>query len=105
MLITNPKEFEHVAREWAIKYAGAPRGAPGSNSTGAEGSGGVTEETLKNKEDQKRDKAEAAKIAQYAALHHLDHKKYSLLRRATGITDTTNPWSIASLPWALTSQP
>ena len=68
MLITNPKEFEHVAREWAIKYAGAPRGAPGSEGTGAEGSGGVTEETLKNKEEQKRDKAEAAKIAQYAAL-------------------------------------
>lgn len=71
MLITNPKEFEHVAREWAIKYAGAPRGAPGSEGTGAEGSGGVTEETLKNKEEQKRDKAEAAKIAQYVCpLHH-----------------------------------
>ena len=74
MLITNPKEFEHVAREWAIKYAGAPQGAPGSEGTGAEGSGGVTEETLKSKEDQRRHKAEAAKIAQYAALHHPDHK-------------------------------
>ncbi|KAG9514824.1 hypothetical protein KCU86_g15427, partial [Aureobasidium melanogenum] len=65
MLITNPKEFEHVAREWAIKYAGAPQGPPGSDSTGAEGSGGVTEETLKHKDDQKRERAEAAKLAQY----------------------------------------
>jgi ubiquitin-conjugating enzyme (huntingtin interacting protein 2) len=74
MLITNPKEFEHVAREWAIKYAGAPQGSPGSESTGAEGSGGVTEETLKTKDDQRREKAEAAKVAQYAGLHRLDHK-------------------------------
>jgi ubiquitin-conjugating enzyme (huntingtin interacting protein 2) len=74
MLITNPKEFEHVAREWAIKYAGAPQGPPGSESTGAEGSGGVTEETLKSKNDQKREKAEAAKTAQYAALHHRNHQ-------------------------------
>jgi ubiquitin-conjugating enzyme (huntingtin interacting protein 2) len=74
MLITNPKEFEHVAREWAIKYAGAPQGPPGSESTGAEGSGGVTEETLKSKDDQRREKAEAAKVAQYVGLHRLDHK-------------------------------
>lgn len=72
MLITNPREFEHVAREWAIEYAGAPQGAPGSEGTGAEGSGGVTEETLKSKEDQRRHKAEAAKIAQYTSLYHLD---------------------------------
>lgn len=25
MLLKNPKEFAHVAREWAVKYAGAPQ--------------------------------------------------------------------------------
>lgn len=61
MLITNPREFAHVAREWAIRHAGAPEAAPGSG--GAEGSGGVTEETLRKKDEQKREKAEAAKLA------------------------------------------
>ena len=68
MLITNPKEFEHVAREWAIKYAGAPEGPPGSSTTGAEGSGDVTEDVLRKKDDQRREKAEAAKLAQYVAV-------------------------------------
>ena len=63
MLITNPREFAHVAREWAVRYAGAPEAAPGSS--GAEGSGGVTEETLRQKDDQKRERAEAAKLAAY----------------------------------------
>lgn len=89
MLITNPKEFEHVAREWAIKYAGAPQGAPGSESTGAEGSGGVTQETLKHKDDQKRERAEAAKLAQYASIHKLLAEIDFANTRATGITATT----------------
>lgn len=63
MLLTNPREFAHVAREWAIKHAGAPEGAPGQSGTGAEGSGGVTEETLRKKDEQKQEKAEAAKLA------------------------------------------
>lgn len=25
MLLKNPKEFAHVAREWAVKYAAAPQ--------------------------------------------------------------------------------
>lgn len=63
MLITNPREFDHVAREWAIKYAGAPEDQPGGPGSGAGGSGGVTEETLRKKDEQKREKAEAAKLA------------------------------------------
>lgn len=105
MLITNPKEFEHVAREWAIKYAGAPQGAPGSDSTGAEGSGGVTEETLKHKDDQKRERAEAAKLAQYASMHKLLAETDFANTRATGITGTTKIWWTASLPWVSMSQP
>lgn len=63
MLITNPREFAHVAREWAIKHAGAPEGTPGRGGNGAEGSGGVTEESLKKKEEQRRERAAAAKLA------------------------------------------
>lgn len=39
MLIKHPDEFRHVAKEWAIKYAEAPRPPPGSTRTGAGGSG------------------------------------------------------------------
>lgn len=60
-MITSPKEFAHVAREWSIKYAAAPQGAPGSGSTGAGGSGGVTEESLKKQEERKREREEQAK--------------------------------------------
>ena len=39
MLITRPEEFKHVAREWAQRYAGAPKPPPGSTKTGASSSG------------------------------------------------------------------
>ncbi|KAK3677470.1 Ubiquitin-conjugating enzyme E2 1 [Vermiconidia calcicola] len=42
MLITRPEEFKHVAREWAQRYAGAPKPPPGSNKTGASSSGDVS---------------------------------------------------------------
>ena len=63
MLITNPKEVEHVAREWAIKHAGAPQGSPGGRGSGAESSGGVTEESLKKQEEIRRMKEELVKSA------------------------------------------
>lgn len=40
MMLKDPQEFEHIAREWAVKYAGAPQKDDSS------GSGGVTEEDL-----------------------------------------------------------
>ena len=52
MLTRNPKEFECVAHEWAVRYAGAPR------KDTAEGSGGVNKETKEQK--QKRSKEEEA---------------------------------------------
>lgn len=39
MLISRPEEFKHVAREWAQRYAGAPKPPPGSTKTGASSSG------------------------------------------------------------------
>ncbi|KAI6831646.1 hypothetical protein KC333_g796 [Hortaea werneckii] len=61
MLLTRPEEFQHVAREWAQKYAGAPVPAPGSGKTGGGGSGGDDEASLQNKkklEDKERKRAE-----------------------------------------------
>jgi len=34
MLIKNPKQFARVAREWAVKYAGAPKSETGEGSSG-----------------------------------------------------------------------
>lgn len=52
MLTRNSKEFERVAHEWAVKYAGAPKKDQG------EASGGSKPETAKQK--QKRSKEEDA---------------------------------------------
>lgn len=57
MLIRNPAEFEHVAREWAVKHAGAPRREIG------EGSGGATAESIKRKAQQAKEREEKDKLA------------------------------------------
>jgi ubiquitin-conjugating enzyme (huntingtin interacting protein 2) len=54
MLMRNPKEFERVAREWAVQYAGAPKKEIGETSGGHPG------ETDKQKN--KRSKEEQLKI-------------------------------------------
>ncbi|KAF2457280.1 ubiquitin-conjugating enzyme/RWD-like protein [Lineolata rhizophorae] len=60
MLIRNPAEFEHVAREWAVKHAGAP-----PRRERGEGSGGATAESIKKKEKAAREGEERAKLAAY----------------------------------------
>jgi ubiquitin-conjugating enzyme (huntingtin interacting protein 2) len=57
MLIRNPAEFEHKAREWAVKYAGAPKREI------AEGSGGATAESIKKKAQANKQAEEKAKMA------------------------------------------
>ncbi|EMC96922.1 hypothetical protein BAUCODRAFT_68486 [Baudoinia panamericana UAMH 10762] len=52
MLLTRPEEFAHVAREWAIRYADAPRPGPGSGKTG----GGKKER--RRQEEREKKKAE-----------------------------------------------
>jgi ubiquitin-conjugating enzyme (huntingtin interacting protein 2) len=44
MLLRKPKEFEKMAQSWAATYAGAPRKYAG------EGSGGATDESLRQQE-------------------------------------------------------
>ncbi len=61
MLISNPAEFEHVARQWAVKYAGAPE------KDRAEGSGGATPESIKKKAQKVKESEEKAKLAAYSA--------------------------------------
>jgi ubiquitin-conjugating enzyme (huntingtin interacting protein 2) len=55
MLLRKPKEFERVAREWAINHAGAPKKQLG------EGSGGVTDASMR--EDERRAKEDEANDA------------------------------------------
>ena len=59
MLIRNPAEFEHKAREWAVKYAGAPQ------KEIAEGSGGATAASIKKKAQQAKQNEEKSKLAAY----------------------------------------
>ena len=46
MLIKNPRQFNKVAREWAVQYAGAPKsnGAEGGSSSAADDDGQVEDE-------------------------------------------------------------
>ena len=59
MLIRNPAEFEHKAREWAVKFAGAPK------KEIAEGSGGATAASIKKKAQQAKQNEEKSKLAAY----------------------------------------
>ena len=60
MLTRNPKEFERVAQEWAVKYAGAPKKETG------EGSGGSKPETAKQKQKRSKEEEAAERAAMYA---------------------------------------
>ncbi|KAK5677359.1 Ubiquitin-conjugating enzyme E2 1 [Elasticomyces elasticus] len=66
MLLTRPEEFAHVAREWAIRYANAPKPTPGSGRTGGSSSGNssgqfeseATAKERKKLEDKEKKRAE-----------------------------------------------
>lgn len=60
----NPKEFDRVAQEWAVKYAGAPKRERG------EGSGGSSTETLKQKQQKSKEEEEAERVARYDLPQH-----------------------------------
>ncbi|KAK5945375.1 Ubiquitin-conjugating enzyme E2 1 [Knufia obscura] len=58
-LIKNPDQFNRTAKEWAVKYAGAPKHLIG------EGSGGATAESIEEAERQEKEREEAANLAVY----------------------------------------
>jgi ubiquitin-conjugating enzyme (huntingtin interacting protein 2) len=62
MLLKNPAEFNHKAREWAIKHAGAPRSDEG------QGSGGATSESLKSLQKIAKTKESKAQLQEYVFL-------------------------------------
>lgn len=59
MLMRNPKEFERVASEWAVKYAGAPRRDRG------EASGGAMVDAAKKRQRKSKEQEEAERLALY----------------------------------------
>jgi len=59
MLIKNPKEFERVARDWAVRYAGAPKRNIG------ESSGGATTSSIEAAERESEQREEEANMAVY----------------------------------------
>ncbi|KAK5083232.1 Ubiquitin-conjugating enzyme E2 1 [Exophiala xenobiotica] len=58
-LIKNPDQFNRTAKEWAVRYAGAPKHLIG------EGSGGATAESIEEAERQEKEREEAANLAVY----------------------------------------
>jgi len=62
MLIRNPSEFEHVARDWAVKYAGAQK------KEIAESSGGATAESIKRKAQLAKENEAKVKLAAYVEI-------------------------------------
>lgn len=61
MLLTRPEEFAHVARDWAIRYANAPRPVPGSGKTGGGGSISGNDDDPTNKAKREGDEKERRK--------------------------------------------
>ncbi len=61
MLTRNPKEFERVAQEWAVKYAKAPKKDSG------EGSGGSKTETREEKKKRSKEEEAAERAALYVS--------------------------------------
>ena len=57
MLVQNPREFDRVAREWASRYAGAPKRERG------EGSGGSVHQVTREKEKKSREEEERERLA------------------------------------------
>lgn len=82
MLIRNPGEFERVAQEWAVKYAGAPKRERG------EGSGGSANETKKQLERRSKAEEEAERVAKYELALRPGHM-HELTRTGTGDTTKT----------------
>ena len=62
MLLKNKEEFEHVAHEWAVKFAGA------TPKDKAEGSGGTTPEDLRRKAKEARNQEKDNKADAYARM-------------------------------------
>lgn len=58
-LIKSPEQFNRTAKEWAVKYAGAPKSLIG------EGSGGATAESIEAAEREEKEREEAANMAVY----------------------------------------
>lgn len=58
-LIKSPEEFNRNAKDWAVKYAGAPRHLIG------EGSGGATAESIEAAEREEKEREERANLAVY----------------------------------------
>lgn len=96
MLIRNPAEFEHKARQWAVKFAGA------TPKEVAEGSGGATAESITRKRQEAKQNEEKVKMAAYVhALYTFNLKRLT----SSATTATTKTLSIDSSPWASTSRP
>lgn len=103
MLIRNPAEFEHKAREWAVKYAGAPKREI------AEGSGGATAESITKKRQEAKHNEEKVKMAAYvlrtlrASLTTTDTQTDTTATTRTLLIDLSQ-WASMSRPsWALSS--
>lgn len=80
MLIKYPKEFNKVAREWAVKHAGAPE------KVGGDADHPIEDAELERQEEQRNKRAEKEKAAEYVTSFHIVSARTDL---TTDTMDTT----------------
>lgn len=69
MLTRNPREFERVAQEWAVKYAKAPQ------RDTCESSGGSKTETKAEKKKRSKEEEAAERAALYGSTHTISRDR------------------------------
>ena len=74
MLTRNPKEFERVAHEWAVRYAGAPKKETG------EGSGGRKTESKREKKQRSKEEEAEERRRLYVSSQSLQSSSLTMSR-------------------------
>lgn len=81
MLTRNPREFERVAQEWAVKYAKAP------NRNVGESSGGSKAETKAEKKKRSKEEEAAERTVLYGSVHTMSQDRFADSARYGGYNE------------------
>ncbi|KMU84750.1 ubiquitin-conjugating enzyme [Coccidioides immitis H538.4] len=100
MLLRNPKEFERVAREWAVMHAGAPRSRLAKAAAELQ-----RRPSARKRSSRSRSKSKKSLPRMFYPLPESKTIVFpSLTNRSTGMRDITRISSTVSAAWASMSQ-